>query len=483
MTYPLIDQDNYGFSMRNLTTVLSLATWSPPVLRIITNSALSTIDFWAWHCEEMDEFAEDGFPYIEWREALGAVYQLLTLSSITDDEEVMPSSCAHNSKQYLAWKFGQVVGRLVISLSKYEMNPLDAISSERDSAWQVDLARRLIADRGLVKTTVALKRSPCVQMALTAAESLVYESYASDAATRLSYCNTKWEETGRWLKWEDTIDFGPGTPLFWAARIGFLEKVVEASPVARDSRTTLVSNARAKKLDPDIESIKDITTSSSIRQIKGFNEIGNKLDRLLAAAEEVRRQLSQFPIGEVWEYLPSSVVDLLTKAESFFSTGTDTGPAKLYFCMAVEAAVDTYYLSPLERFVSTKAEKSIRIRYGGKLRPFRPSQVRSATLRQAAQMLKQAGKDVTDKRSSVDLQVFLTTLVGRELSADSLLPLCRSLEEVAELRGGAAHFHMNYEDERKQLESLRALVLGIDRLSVTVQMVELLRNPFNSETM
>ncbi|MEE8470342.1 MAG: hypothetical protein V3S51_03335, partial [Dehalococcoidia bacterium] len=129
----------------------------------------------------------------------------------------------------------------------------------------------------------------------------------------------------------------PASDLYWAVRIGFADKILEAVGETQPQRPNAMDV---------VDSIKDIVSTIAIRQLKEQRTIDDVLQRLPPTEQEIGHQLEQ-RIGPIWGRLPSKVVNCLVKAEKYYRSGVNEDDAIVWFHKAIEACLSFYFVEPL----------------------------------------------------------------------------------------------------------------------------------------
>jgi hypothetical protein len=81
------------------------------------------LDERASKCEEVDNEKAFDFPAFEWLDVFAAAAYVLSVCEDIDSSGNLPHECRKESAQYLAWKFGNLVGKLAVSRSRWQDDP------------------------------------------------------------------------------------------------------------------------------------------------------------------------------------------------------------------------------------------------------------------------------------------------------------------------------------------------------------------------
>jgi len=436
-----------------------------------------TLDLWATKCEKTDASQEYDFPSLEWLDLFAGASDILSVSR-EDASGDLPHDCERESAQFLAWEFGQLVGRFLLSVMQRGTEPFQASiefllgTSSGNSTYLLPPPR----DRSCYPP----ERGEEVYRALTAALALVSECDPGRdwTRTRERYVQM-WQ--GAYTSSEISVsEVGPESDLFWAMRIGFADKILEkgkqlvgASGLEEMLGTSLTSTGlRTVK-------ILDLLEREAIPQLHQMRQ------QLPPTRETILGFLLQ-TLGTVWQSLPSEAVDELATAEEACQSGSRTRPATISFHNAVVACLHRWFVDPLADYMNEEGltEVTLSLSMAGRTRYMRigGGGSRSAIKHPTYLSLEQWSglfrmlSDLSQATAMANLQI--KTFINRRWPGTAyvnLTSLADSLSEIQTYRNHAAHPRpaTTWLEEKKELDKIRSAVLGLGRPSVVGQISQL----------
>lgn len=463
LIYPYEESQNYGEILYHINETLPYIT-AAPWQNLLIKEGYEVLEGWTEKCEVEDARREFDFPTLEWLDLFAEAAETLSLCQEADVEGDLPSKCKPESAQFLAWKFGQIVSRFVAPDSRWH----DDAFGQFSGFWR---AGHMVVDvfelrRGQEKALQALTAvlSLLCEYAPSRDWEKIQQQYVSMWELSNRYCGIALAETN------------PHTDLYWAARIGFADKVLATTPRG----AVIKSPGAPPPVIRDIEMMKDIASTIALRQLKHEQRLDRMLERLPPTKREIQQWLQQ-KLGAVWDELPAKVVHILVKAENYYRSGVNDDDAKVWFHKAVEASFDCCIVEPLVNWIQKRGDIQIAVCFppprgiermsSGKLHKLSPREW-SAVLDTLAASPR---KDLASLGTK-NLKEFMEAHLGGPYLPD-LRSLARSLRMVHQLRKGSAHYQealSRYEKEQWELEQMRNLVLGINEPSVITQIFQLL---------
>jgi len=432
----------------------------------MTELAPVVLDTWAAKCEQEDANKEYDFPSLEWLDLFAEAAEILLVCQEADSEGALPSDCKRESAQFLAWKFGQIVGGFAIPDNQWHDDPFDHF-------WELSDAtddESFVFQRGKENTYQALKAVVSLLCEHDPSRDLnkVHKRYVSMWRTSYSYSGMP------------LADIGSGTDLYWAMRIGFLDKVLETT----EQRALI--EFETPPLIRDIAMTKDIASTIALRQIKQQQTLDRIVERLPPSKQEVLAFLEQ-QLCSVWHKLPSDVADKLVEAEQIYKIGTWPPSATISFAQAVETCFRYYFVNPFIDYMREEGLGEVTLVMGlrGEARPIRvgirssrESRVTGLSYLSLQQWAGLFGMLVDpSQKGTINLPIkMLIKQKWPKLDMADLKGLVQPLGEVQRYRNNAVHGESSrpYNEERNELEQMRNLVLGIDGPSVIMLIFQLL---------
>lgn len=457
LTLPFIylyqDSLEYGEILFHITAALPYAEyWRTYLIK----EAGDWFERWIEKCDEYDTAGEHDFPTLEWLDLFAIATKILSACEDADSSGAFPSECRKESAQYVAWKFGQIVGHFTLAENQWHEDPFRHFS--QFSYITVDEAFEF--DFGPEQTAEALNR----------VLSLLSEySPLQDVTKMRERYVTLWNSSSSYSGLP-LNEIGPHTDLYWAMKIGFLDKVLEgAQPTALAIHTT-----DQQVLIPNLETLKEVMTTIALRQIKQGQENEIILDRLPSGKREVRRFLEE-KLHSIWKELPAKIVDTLTQAEMYYKSDINIDKAKVEFAKAVEASLNHCFVKPLIDFAKRKCQGQIEIYLPPPEGVERKSvaQIEKLSLWKWAYVLRTIGTSGLPLAPK-DISEFMKSHLGASRLPD-LRQLAQLLSRSQHYRAGSAHYQEAaslYDKEKWELEQLRNLVFGIEQPSIITNIFE-----------
>lgn len=419
------------------------------------------LDLWVARCEKEDDSRELDFPDMNWLDVFAAAADILSVCQKSDSSNVLPNECKKESPQFLAWKFGQIVGRFAYNDIRWREDPLVKLSDIKDfisDQYEDEPFYKMWHIMGVVATFLSeydLKRD----------WRKLREHYIEMWKGAYTYRGTSLSE------------ISPESDLYWAMRIGFADKILE---LMQQVETKVQVQPALPNLLRDVESIKEIVSAMALHQRVDHERI---IKRLPESTKEIQCEL-EGKLGSVWRELPSKVVNPLVKAEKYYRTGVNDDDAKVWFNKSVEASLNFYMVRPLLSFLQKRGHEEINICLPSPsgLREGRPYQKRIGKLALwewgavLETLINPSGKTLSDLGNS-KFREFMKTHLGGSRFPD-FRSLSESLRTISSLKGSSSHYKdadSRYESEKSGLERMRNLVLGINGPSVIVQIFQLLK--------
>lgn len=437
-------------------TMIKIAAGSSPG-HVFLHRAFQLLDAWAKQCEE-DEHKLDDQRNVEWIELFASVGDILRFAD-GDESGVLPHECKQDSAQFLAWNFGRVVGAYA-TVDRFRTDLRAGLADLDDYAdYLANEAEERVGEAAVVFAAV---------LALVSE----YGPERDWVKLRELYIDGWWRSAA--FAGCPVHEIGPNTDLYWAMRIGFADKVLEVMK-SWDSTALVPAGPIVPQDNPvtnvmqQLQRIEDITSSTSLRQVKQWQELDK---RLPPERRKLYEGLAQ-GFGSIWDELPKKVANALAKAERYYRTEVNDDDAKVWFAKAVEAALDDCLVSPLIAYMEERHLKQMTVPFPAPRGPqnLSPSAVRKLTLGEWAGVLAGLGHQRKDLSSlaTKELKEFLNNVLFAGKRWPDLFPLAQGLRRVQEYRGGSAHYQeaaTRMEKEEWELEELRNLVLGIGQQSV-----------------
>jgi len=421
------------------------------------------LDTWAAKCEKEDDPPEYDFPSVNWLHLFVAAADILSICQESDSSGAPPNECKKESPQFLAWNFGQMVGRFAYSDSRWRDNPFEKVSNPKllagyayeyegeqfNGMWQVLLVLASLLSE------YDLKRDWCK----------LREHYVEMWKGAYTYRGTSLSE------------IGPESDLYWAMRLGFADKILEYTKQA-----VLPIQTQIEPLDAlrNLESIKESASVIALRQMRQQQALDKILERMPPNKREICQNFERL-LGSVLRELPARVVNALVKAEKCYRTDVNDDDSKVGFNKAVEACFDYYMVQPLVNFMQARGDKQMAICFPPPRGVERKS---SSSLRKlflwewgdALEAFSALSHKGLTGLGTDDFREFMKAHLGGSRFPDFRL-LSESLRKISAYKGSSSHYKdadARYESERNELEQMRNLVLGINGPSVIVQIFQLL---------
>lgn len=451
-------QEDYGEMLYLMTEAAACNSWDT----VMVSLAPAVLDRWATKCENEDASQGFDFPTLEWLDLFAEAVEILSVCQEIDSSATLPNECKKESAQYLAWKFGKIAGTFIVPDNRWHDDPFSNL-------WELSHAVEdgsLQFQRGQEKTYRALKAAVSLLCEYDPARDWqkIQKQYVSMWKSSYSY------------RGMPLADIGPDTDLYWAMKIGFVDKMLETA----EQRALIQTQFEPVHIIRDIESIKNIVSTVALRQLKQQQNLEGVLQRLPPSTRDIHQHLQQ-QLGVVWRELPTKVVNTSVKAEKYYRSEVNDDDAKVWFHKAVEASLDCCVVKPLVNFMQKRGDKQIAICFPLPRGVERKSstELRKLSLWEWSDVLETVATACHKGLASLgteDLKEFMQAHLGGPRLPD-LRSLARSLRMVQQYRKGSAHYQeavSRYDKEKWELEQMRNLVLGIDRPSIITQIFRLL---------
>lgn len=412
------------------------------------------LDLFAQKCEASDTFEE-------WVDLFDRAAAIVEVCGEADVEGELPATCKATSPQFLAWKFGQLAARFAV---RRDMVP--------GGAGQL-LPWDYYGDDWLNGTTVA---------------SLLceHDEHRSWHTLRHDYL-AMWQCLPRY-QWLRLCEAGTQTDLYWAMRIGFADKILEA-----EGRSELVpARSEASSVAGDIRALRGIASATAVRGMRMHQDVHethedvHKTLELLrevrnnqpANKEEILEDLQQ-SLRLVWSKLPSKVVEDIIKAERLHRTEVNTDEAKGWFHKAVEASFNYCFVYPLIGYLkgqpSQRMTVGVPIPQGGhrellwQTRSLSSKEIPRLSLWQWSCIFDRLGDQA--QRDVVDLKKFIELSFGK-MNVPAVRELSRAMRDFSQRRDSQHDHGSRYEEETTELDQMRELVFGTRRRSIITQIFQ-----------
>jgi hypothetical protein len=437
--------------MDNYTETLSVITRAADVTGDplgLLGQVGDLLDRWAARCERIRqrESVDELDAFVEWTVLLTQAGEVLSVCQHADTSGTLPGKCKHDSAQFLAYKLGQLAARFATENAHLWQDFME----ESDQPGRVDfLVEALLCDLEARPDWYKLRDR--------------YET----GWRRTLVCDRASVE-----------EISPAIDLYWAMRIGFADKMLEATHALEVAAPPVA----APDLIGQIQRIEDIASTTALRLIKRQRE---EDERRPPTEQELRLFLEE-RLARVWDSLPSDVTDALLSAEYAYRAGWQSGiPTRAVvkgFHEAVEACFEWYFAKPFATYLNEGGVSHTTVYWGvwreqPQKSEFQANNPRCLSLGRWAGAFKVAAD--ADLPASKNLQV-ATFLKDNwpDLGKDALRELADSLGKVQDYRNRAEHPHSPprpRHTERSELGEMRKLVLGTaDSPSIIAQIYRLL---------
>lgn len=315
----------------------------------LVQNSCKLLEDWTAYCDKYDkenqakENLADTNPTLEWLDLFAATAEILSVCEESDSIGALPNECKKESAQYLSWKFGQIAGHFTLQDNIWHDDPFKYFRQFADHSLFNDEAFEFIF--GPVRTAEAFNRILSLMSEYSPERNLakVRERYIALWGWSNSY-------TGLPLS-----EISPHTDLYWAMKIGFLDKVLEGA-----QQTALVPTTQQQISINNMETNKDILTVIALRQLKLEQDLERIQGRLPPDKRDIRTFLES-KLRLIWRELPAPVVETLIKAEMYYKSDINTAEAKVEFFKVVEASFWHCFVTPLIDFVKKNYHGQIRI--------------------------------------------------------------------------------------------------------------------------
>jgi hypothetical protein len=420
------------------------------------------IDKWIQQCEEYDKLESSDIPSLAWVDLFAEVSEILSQTVIADNLNSTPQDCNVDSAQFIAWKFGQIAANFSYRDIRWRDNPkeklfylLDAVHDYGFSVNGFNRSMDVVVDTMHIVGSIICEYDHNKNM--RELKEFYMRMWAMSSST--SQCSL--------------TDINPSIDLYWAIRIGWCDKLTEL--MEEEKTESLPISTSTPPIIQDLQTIKDIVSTIAINQFKEIN------DRLPPSNNDIVQHIRS-KLSDIGHDLPSTIMNCLVKAHKYYRTEVNDDDAKVWFCKSVEAAFNHCLVSPLVDYMKKEHMKSITLCFppptGTEKK--REQDLKSMGLRPWSQVLQLSTSALSlGALSSLGIQEF-NRFLKAHLKASrlpSFIHLAESLRLAQNLRSGGAHFEdasTRYDKEKRELEDLRKLVLGIDQTSVITLIFKLL---------
>ena len=447
-------KEDYDEALYLVTEAAACNPWDTEILSL----APTLLDLWVEKCEKADSLDEC---FLDWLYLFETTADLISICQEADSSGILPDECKKESAQFLAWKFGQLVAAYALRDKQWHdtlfMEGLHKLpSGEETRIWVWD------------DIWSSSRSVPLVVGSLLSC----YDDGRNWEMLREHYI-CMW--AGSYTSYGAPLsEIGPESDLYWAMRIGFVDKMLETQQ--RDIIPVLVPTL------PTIHSIeiaKDILSIIALRELKLQQSADKITERFPPGKREIVHLLEQW-LSDVWVKLPAKVINTLVKAENYYKTEVDDDNAKVHFAKVVEASLNYCFVDPLVAYMQKRGYKEIAICFP----PTRGRETKSENALRKLSLSEWAGilEMLTAPRVKGLSELGMSELLEfvkqcyRWQRLPDLHPLARSLQAIQKYRGGSAHDQeaiSRYDQETLELEEMRKLVLGIGRDSVIAQIFKL----------
>lgn len=442
--------------------------FNPELSEIFTTKVPVLLDYWAAECEREDATTAYDFPTLEWLDLFAEAAELLSVCQEADTAGALPSDCKHESAQFLAWKFGQIAGKVVAPDNRWHEDPFHNfrqflfLTTTRDEESNLQ--------RGYEKTDQALRAvlSLLSEYELHRDWQKARQRYVSMWARSLTYQGMPLSEVG------------PETDLYWAMRIGFADKVLELTkqlvPVGLPPN---MPETAATRMPLSIEKLVYMLDQKVIPTL-------GRIEQQQPGPQKVVALLEQ-QMGGIWEKLPPDVADALVDAEQGYLEGTRTLGATWSFHRAVELFFRCYFVNPLVHYMREEHPGDITLLMSmrGEARPIcigvtppwkpRVTNPSRLSLAQWACLFETLADPLSKGCHNLPIKAFMKQKWPK-LDMTDLKGLVQTFKEIQKYRNADIHPPLSrlYGEAKNDLEQMHNLVLGIDQSSVIQQIFDLL---------
>lgn len=385
----------------------------------------------SWVEENRKKDASEKYPpCVEWLDLFTSAGALITISKMDESEVDTPDKCKPESTQHLAWKFGQVIGKCIISSG-------NSVSSVSESllSW--------------------------VMEGIDWDDNPKFSNNGQDAIHTLRMVcgligeqpdNTNWQHIRDYAysMWHNS-DIYSGIPIsevtaetdiYWAIRIGLADVMNESKGQILPMPTGTIQSPIQIAPSTVQQMISQI--KQEILPIKDFYPNQEDIESYL------RSQLTN-----IFDRLPGDVVEPLIDGETRFRMKRDLRPSAFDFHLAIENCLRDYLLNKLDSEASNQGRPGRYERPPSHLSPGEWGRIFESIVK----------PDST--RSKYDLYASLfknyCNQTGLRYNTNDLRALGKKLHTIQDLRNEFKKATPRpRSEERKNIQSLRELVLGGD---------------------
>lgn len=437
------DTKNYGEVILYITEALPYT--DSELAAFFVQTAGYLIDQWFLGCQEIDK-SKKYPPTAQWLDLFASASALISLSQTDESDSDLPQLCKEDTAQYLAWKFGLLVGRYLVSSDL-------SMADVRDGTLGFVLDNTEWYDKpGFSRTTERLSGTLYTICALIC-------EYGDDSnwESLKDFSYAMWHNSYRGTG-ECVCEITPESDLYWAIRSGFAQAMIDAKKTAPEvvpmpGRINLVEMGRLIKAAIE-DSLRPV-----IRQYPDRGKI----------SASIRQRM-----GDVYDRLPGEVIDPLIDGECNFEADRDYRQAVLAFHLSVEKCLRAYLLFHLDGYV----------RRLGTAIPVKdlPSSLSAGEWGRVFEAFGEPDANMKPKfRPYPRLLKNYIQQSGIEINLQTLKSLGMKLRNIQDYRNDAklAKYVKPRAEERKDLACLRNLVIGNENEPSTIALIFDLFGPQN----
>ncbi|MBI2305370.1 MAG: hypothetical protein HYU86_11575 [Chloroflexi bacterium] len=476
----VVSQSNANYYIETLYAIKS-AGRSSVYIGPLAEFACKLLDSWAEACEKKETCSDEekyeiDYRFYDWISLFLAASDILGFCRQWDCSDALPSEYNKESAQYLAWKFGQLVGRYAM-VEKFRANPWKGLERFFDvftGILKEDYAEYAKEDLAVVEGEY---RSAATAATLVSE----YDPQRDWSRAREFYIHI-WHHSDRWGG-AAVHEIGPHMDLYWAMRIGFADKILES---LGKEQSLVPSPQTIEPSTPrwDIQAVGDMDSRISINVMKILHEVKemkqSQDERLLPSEGKILQSLEGYFSG-ICPELSSDAVDALIAAEWAYQSGSRTGTSTKEvikrFHAAVEACLRRYFIYPFGDYLTKDGLPSVSLcfwNYNRQKKELVEETCPVDFLASRVSLSKWCGifEAVNDPSLKGKENLHVKTFVRRrwpKLNLGEIKVLVEPLGKIQRQRNIAEHGLMSYKSEREALEKLRELVLGIRQPSVIEQ--------------
>lgn len=392
------------------------------------------------------QILEESATLEEWQGLCDICLSILEGCPDTDEEDRDDlAECGLNTPQYWAWRYGWVVGEVASAKPYLGETLLEQVqSTDWVSGWHA------VALLSILNQSIDWTRFRTLALGM-------YHS-----------ADPEYGGSGTPYGQRQPAHLTPQGDLYWAMRVGFADAVLARMGGRTQSYGLLDIMVGLERIQSTVTSHSQRSIRAEIEQSQALGEIHDRLPRSI---DQIRDDIESH-IGPMIGSAPASVINSLIDAERFRDSGTHSSEAITAMARAVEALVHELVMTPVQAS-SKDIVLSVSRNRRGETGTYNPIDWSYLQLWQWGEVFKELGTPDHSKNEAFASE--LSSLYP-SLDLNRLSGVGDRLREVSELRGGSAHHQPGdgYEAERRQLEALRASVLGVDCQSLIVEFIEAL---------